>query len=177
MDSLYNANGDNEAPYINSSENETGVDRMYGYNLRNEWKPNPICQISLQVGQVFESVEKGREILSKYAIQEGFELDKSKNDAKRLTYKCKGDECSWRIHLSSLPDNVTFNTRSITRDHVNCRRVMNNNEATTKWVASVTSILIRDNPNVKAKVFQTQIKSIYGVEPSKRKIYRAKRKE
>ena len=40
MDSPYNANGDNEAPYINSSEDETGVDRMYGYNLRNEWKPD-----------------------------------------------------------------------------------------------------------------------------------------
>ena len=54
---------------------------------------------------------------------------------------------------------------------------MNNNEATTKWVASVTSILIRDNPNVKAKVLQTYIKSTHGVEPSKHKIYRAKRKE
>ncbi|KAK2637785.1 hypothetical protein Ddye_025580 [Dipteronia dyeriana] len=39
------------------------------------------------------------------------------------------------------------------------------------------AILIRDNPNVKAKVLQTQIKNTYGVEPSKRKIYRAKRKE
>ncbi|KAK3189310.1 hypothetical protein Dsin_028871 [Dipteronia sinensis] len=177
MDSPYNLNGDNEAPYINSSEDETGVDRMYGCNLRNEWKPDPNGQISLQVGQVFESVEKGREVLSKYAIQEGFELDKSKNDARRLTYKCKGDECSWRIHLSYLPDDVTFKIRSITGDHVNCRRMMNNNEATTKWVASVTSLLIRDNPNVKAKVLQTQIKSTYGVEPSKSKIYRAKRKE
>ena len=70
MDSPYNANGDNEAPYINFLEDETGVDRMYGYNLRNEWRPDPNGQISLQVGQVFESAEKGREILSKYAIQE-----------------------------------------------------------------------------------------------------------
>ncbi|KAK0606515.1 hypothetical protein LWI29_038513 [Acer saccharum] len=166
-----------DSPYINSSEDEIGVDRMYGYNLRNAWKPNPNGKISLRVGQVFESAEKGREILSKYEIQEGFELDKSKNDARRLTYKCKGDECTWRIHVSSLPDDVTFRIRSITGDHVNCRRVMNNNEATTNWVASMTSILIRDNPNVKAKVLQTYIKSTHGVEPSKHKIYRAKRKE
>ncbi|KAK2641102.1 hypothetical protein Ddye_022865, partial [Dipteronia dyeriana] len=112
--------------------NETGVDRMYDCNLRNEWKPDPSGHILLWVGQVFESVEEGREILSKYAIQEGFDLYKSKNDVRRLTYKCKGDECSWRIHVSSLPDDVTFKIRSITGDHVNCRKVMNNNEATTK---------------------------------------------
>ncbi|KAK2659778.1 hypothetical protein Ddye_006311 [Dipteronia dyeriana] len=88
-----------------------------------------------------------------------------------------GDECSWRIRVSSLPDDVTFKISSITENHVNRRRVMNNNEATAKWVASATSILIRDNPNVKVKVLQTQFKSTYGVEPSKRKIYRAKRKE
>ncbi|KAK2659685.1 hypothetical protein Ddye_006218 [Dipteronia dyeriana] len=140
-------------------------------------EPDPSVQISLRVEQVFESAEKGREILCNYAIQEGFELHKSKNDARRLTNKCKGDECSWRMHVSSLPDDVTFKIRSITEDHVNRRRVMDNNEAATKWVVSMTSLLIRDNPNVKAKVLQTQIKSAYGVEPIKCKIYRAKRKE
>ncbi|KAK1584249.1 hypothetical protein Q3G72_031229 [Acer saccharum] len=92
MDSPYNANGDNEAPYINSSEDETGVDRMYGYNLRNEWKPDPNGQISLQVGQVFESAEKGREILRRPKKSRRRKVDEGRPRKRSSTVRCTNCE-------------------------------------------------------------------------------------
>ncbi|KAL5827111.1 hypothetical protein ACOSQ4_018908 [Xanthoceras sorbifolium] len=43
---------------------------------------------------------------SNYAIQEGVNLHRVKNEKNRLTYKCKGEGCSWRIYASCMIDGL-----------------------------------------------------------------------
>ncbi|KAL5818583.1 hypothetical protein ACOSQ4_022425 [Xanthoceras sorbifolium] len=43
-----------------------------------------------------------------YAIQKGFRLKKIKNNNCRYTIICKNNACEWRLHVSCLPDSVTY---------------------------------------------------------------------
>lgn len=50
-------------------------------------------RIVLAVGQVFDSMSHFRFILYDYAVQEGIELEKMKNEKRRITMKCEFEKC------------------------------------------------------------------------------------
>lgn len=54
------------------------------------------------VGQRFNSVHEFREALRKYSVAHQFALVYKKNESERVTVKCKGEGCPWRIHASRL---------------------------------------------------------------------------
>ncbi|KAK9195608.1 hypothetical protein WN943_003732 [Citrus x changshan-huyou] len=66
-----------------SSDEENGLSQMYESIVDNELKPNLNGLVSLKVGNTFESFALLREVMVKYAIQEGFELNRIKNDGVR----------------------------------------------------------------------------------------------
>ncbi|KAH9671714.1 SWIM-type domain-containing protein [Citrus sinensis] len=76
-----------------SSDEENGLSQMYESIVDNELKPNLNGLVSLKVGNTFESFALLREVMVKYAIQEGFELNRIKNDgvrAKKIALKNLG---------------------------------------------------------------------------------------
>ncbi|KAF4370008.1 hypothetical protein F8388_015804 [Cannabis sativa] len=44
------------------------------------------------------------QVMRDYAVQEGFELQKVKQERIRVTFVCRADACPWRIHASLSPD-------------------------------------------------------------------------
>ncbi|KAK0608510.1 hypothetical protein LWI29_031788 [Acer saccharum] len=114
-----------------------------------------------------------REIFKEYAIQEGIELKRVKNDRMRQTYRCIGDGCEWRAHGSCMIDGVTFMLKTL-KDQHDCHRVYNNKEAKVKWIASKFEKLVKSNPNVDVKVIGDLLRENYKVSVDIHKHYRAK---
>ncbi|KAH9753011.1 SWIM-type domain-containing protein [Citrus sinensis] len=82
--------------------------------------------VSLKVGNTFESVALLKEVMVKYAIQEGFELNRIKNDGVRYI-KGKHD----------------------------CQIKSINKDATAPWIAKVCAGLIQTNPGVGVNVIRS----------------------
>ncbi|KAK3213032.1 hypothetical protein Dsin_017738 [Dipteronia sinensis] len=87
--------------------------------------------IQFHVGQTHDSMDKLRNTFREYAIQEGVELDRMKNQKCRLTYRCKAKGCPWRIHASCMIDKVTVMIKTY-NDQYECHRVYNNIEVKVK---------------------------------------------
>ena len=63
---------------------------------------------------VFTNVNEFREALRDFAIQEGFELVRVKNDKIRVTAHCASDGCPWRIYAAITLDEITFRIKTFT---------------------------------------------------------------
>ncbi|KAI9195465.1 hypothetical protein LWI28_015098 [Acer negundo] len=109
-----------------SSDEENGVTRMVCYCIQHEWKPNPNGSILLRKGQVFRNAKVVKDVVRQYAIQQGFQLKRVKNDLCRFICECFNDAYDWRIHVSTLTDGRTFMFRSISGGHIQCRRGKSN---------------------------------------------------
>ncbi|KAK3184973.1 hypothetical protein Dsin_032259 [Dipteronia sinensis] len=79
--------------------------------------------IGFHIGQIFNSKEHMGEIFMKYAIQEGVELKRLKNDKVRQTYMCGADGCGWRAHGSCMIDGATFMLKTLSDQH-DCHMVI-----------------------------------------------------
>ena len=102
-------------------------------------------------------------------------MNKIKNDKCRYTVSCKNKTCDWRVHVSSLPDGVTFMVRTVTGGHILCPRMTANKEANAKWVASVLQSTILADPKLTPKSLKRTLLENYSVTCSSLTIYRAKK--
>ncbi|KAK9217883.1 hypothetical protein WN943_006513 [Citrus x changshan-huyou] len=157
-----------------SSDEENCLSQMYESIVDNEWKPNLNGSVSLKVGNTFESVALLREVMVKYAIQEGFELNRIKNDGVRYTCCCVNPKCTWKLHASSMVDGITFKIRYIKGKH-DCQIKSVNKDATAPWIAKVCAGLIQTNPGVGVNVIRSELKDKHGIECDKQKLYKAKK--
>ncbi|KAI9168786.1 hypothetical protein LWI28_001938 [Acer negundo] len=139
--SLMNENGENymdhyegdgdERIVVVSSDEETALTRVATYCQNHQWAQNPNGTISFEAGQIFRFAKITREVIEKYAIQEGFTFKKTKNDRYRYIVTCNNDACDWTPHASCLTDGVTFIIRSVQGSHSMCLRLVENKEATS----------------------------------------------
>ncbi|TXG63653.1 hypothetical protein EZV62_010647 [Acer yangbiense] len=143
------------------------------YSQNHQWASYPNGTISFEDGHIIGNAKFTREVINRYAIQEGFTLKKIKNDRYMYTVTCKNDACDWRLHASCLTNKVTFMIMSVRGSHSMCPRVAENKEATSRWVASVLGNFIHSNPNGKAKLFKNELQERFAVKVDNQTIYRA----
>ncbi|KAL5826878.1 hypothetical protein ACOSQ4_018675 [Xanthoceras sorbifolium] len=141
---------------------------------------NPFNQIvggdiRFAVGQTHDSVYTLRELLRDYAIQEGVNLHRVKNEKNRLTYKCKGEGCSWRIYASCMIDGVTMKIKTYNDLH-ECHRVHKNDEAKVSLIARKFETLVKSNPEIKIGVIADLLRDKYKVNVDIGRLYKAKRR-
>ncbi|KAL5751765.1 hypothetical protein ACOSP7_021947 [Xanthoceras sorbifolium] len=84
-----------------------------------------------------------------------------KNDKQKFIATCKNDACDWRFHASCLTNGVTFVVKSIHGRHMLCRRLPENNEADSRWIATVISSKILANLDIKAKIMNNELQKKY----------------
>nr|DAD37138.1 TPA_asm: hypothetical protein HUJ06_007779 [Nelumbo nucifera] len=84
-------------------------------------------------------------------------------------------DCDWRIHASLSHDGGNFMVKTLNDTH-NCLRVTTNREATNTWLSTKVEGLVRVHPNMSSHVLKSEIKRMYGIDVSWRKIHRAKLK-
>ncbi|KAK1321079.1 hypothetical protein QJS10_CPA03g00714 [Acorus calamus] len=69
----------------------------------------------MEVGSQFPNVEEFRNSLRQHCILHEFGVKYIKNDKFKVTAKCQGVDCPWRIHASVIQDNVTFEVKTLMR--------------------------------------------------------------
>ncbi|XP_068635264.1 uncharacterized protein [Aristolochia californica] len=119
------------------------------------------------VGQEFKSVKEFRSSLGKFAIAGGFHFHFVKNDSRRVTAKCKNDNCSWRIHASRLPKTPLFKIKKYEGSHTCGGGGGGSNrhaQATKHWVADVIKEKMISSPKCTPRDIINDLQRDYGVE-------------
>ncbi|KAL0384318.1 UNVERIFIED_CONTAM: hypothetical protein Sradi_2826100 [Sesamum radiatum] len=185
-DGLMSGYSSDDAPLDAVSENESDVDEdknedddesedpMKNYLHRDmyEGAEGEDHKIHLEQGMIFENVDKFREVLRDYVVQEGFLIVRLKNERTRVTCKCAADGCSWRIHASPLSDKVTFAIKSLKAEHT-CVRVKTMKEANSSWMSKRLLQVLRENPDMKARGIRHELQK-YGIDPPYMQLYSQK---
>ncbi|GJX87482.1 transposase, MuDR, MULE transposase domain protein, partial [Tanacetum coccineum] len=87
---------------LHSSDDEH--DFKSEFEVHSDMKNSP----TMKVHQKFSDVIAFRRALNHYAIINEFEYTIEKSDLTRLTACCEDTKCEWRIHASTMDDNITF---------------------------------------------------------------------
>ncbi|KAL5742784.1 hypothetical protein ACOSP7_029516 [Xanthoceras sorbifolium] len=66
--------------------------------------------VPFRVGQLFQNLQHFRQVIQEFAVQDGFQLRRVKNERDRYTAECAYKGCGWRIHTSQ--DSDTSSRRS-----------------------------------------------------------------
>ena len=77
------------------------------FNKGVMWSRNRDGSISLAAGDIFASKQDMLQVVKDLCIQEGFHLQKIKNEKTRYTQKFAYPGCNKRIHCSVLVDRMT----------------------------------------------------------------------
>ncbi|KAL5769627.1 hypothetical protein ACOSP7_013781 [Xanthoceras sorbifolium] len=91
-------------------------------------------KIRLEVRHLFQNLHHFRQVIRDFAVQEGFQLRRIRNERDRYTAKCSYEGCSWKIHASLIDDIRTFMIKTMENQH-SCQKVHKNQEANAVWVA------------------------------------------
>ncbi|KAA8537000.1 hypothetical protein F0562_029478 [Nyssa sinensis] len=176
-DDEYSPSSDDSSTDEGKGEGEgKSTSRVFEYNLyREEYHARKGDKIVLKSGQLFENVDKFREVLRDYTIQEGCSIIRKKNEKARVTAHCVDSSCIWRIHASPLPDGVTYMIKTYTGEHT-CVRLQSNSNANSSWIAKKLGETIKTNPDIKVDAMQTYFQKTYGIQASRMQLYRAKRR-
>ncbi|KAK3198304.1 hypothetical protein Dsin_021719 [Dipteronia sinensis] len=106
----YQSNSEDE--FFSDSNDEGGDSKLVTVMKSNPFKKLVGGPIRFEVGQTHDSVYTLRELLTNYAIQEGFNFKKIKNDKNRLTWACFAENCTWRLHASIIGDETTMQVKT-----------------------------------------------------------------
>ncbi|KAL0392969.1 UNVERIFIED_CONTAM: hypothetical protein Sradi_2519700 [Sesamum radiatum] len=176
LDAVSENEGDEDEDEGEDVDEDEPEDPMKNYLYRNiyEGAEGEDQKIHLQQGMIFENVDKFREVLRDYVVQEGFVIVRLKNERTRVTCKCVADGCSWRIHASPLSDKITFAIKSLKAEHT-CVRVKTMKEANSSWMSKKLLQVLRENPDMKARGIRHELQK-YGIDPPYMQLYRAKKK-
>ena len=158
------------------SDVETPLARLSRNMKGKEFKTNEKGEVEFQIGQAFQNVDHFRKILKDYVIQEGFTLERVKNERTRVTCKCSETDCPWRIHASPMPDGVTYKVKSYNPLHTCLRNSKDNSEATSGWIAEKLERELRRNPEMSLEHMADDLRDIYHIECCNTRLYRARKK-
>ncbi|WOL17335.1 hypothetical protein Cni_G26126 [Canna indica] len=133
-------------------------------------------RVQLEKGLPFLDVNEFREALQDYTIQEGFEIQRIKNEKARVTARCAINGCTWRIHASPTSDGVTYKIKTYNPDH-NCIRTTRNYNANSTWIAKRLQSKLVADPEMSYCIMKAELQEKYSLEPANNmQLYRTRRR-
>ncbi|KAK1587758.1 hypothetical protein Q3G72_016528 [Acer saccharum] len=169
----YQSKTDDE--YYSDEGEEISDDKLARVVKSNPFKQLVGCPIRFEVGQTHDSVYTLRSLLTDFAIQEGFNLNKVKNDKNRLKWACMAKGCPWRIHASNVDDDTTMQVKTYKSEHT-CHRIYKSKEARSKWIAGKFQTLVKSNPGIQASVLSDLLRDQFNVTVDTQRLYKAKKR-
>jgi len=121
---------------------------------------------------MFVDKKQWSEVIKEYVVQEGIALRKVKNDRVRHIVVYKDDSCSWRIHVSRLPDEVTWKVKSLKGEH-HCARLQSNPTTSYSWMTQQLLTDYKVDPSIKPPRMQQILMEKYGLQAKTHTIRRA----
>ncbi|KAK4409477.1 hypothetical protein Sango_0020700 [Sesamum angolense] len=127
-------------------------------------KSTSMKNLKLVVGMKFENVAQFRVVLRDWCIRNGVDLEFLRNEAARVTAKCKS--CEWRIHASPIQGGPTFQIKTIKCEHT-CARTYDNKLANASYIAKRIENAISDHPTIPVQQLKNIILSKSNVDVSR----------
>ncbi|KAK2662250.1 hypothetical protein Ddye_000824 [Dipteronia dyeriana] len=172
FDGSSDVNGDDISEEVVREEGiENGVKQLY---MGRAFRLSDDGRIRLEVGQLFRNLKHFRDVILDYSIQEGFKLNKIKNERNRIISSCDTKGCQWRVHGSPTYDRTTYMLKTLINEH-NCLAVSKNKDVTSAWIGKKFETLIKENPQMNIEVLSSIVLRSCGVNVPKYTLYRAKR--
>ncbi|KAL2244088.1 UNVERIFIED_CONTAM: hypothetical protein Sindi_0526800 [Sesamum indicum] len=170
--------GENE--WASDDGNEDDLVSLEGSD-DNENEKHPVFKesdsmknVNLVVGMKFQNAAQFRVALRDWCIRNGVDIEFLKNEAARVTAKCKVEGCEWRIHASPIQGGPTFQIKTMKDKHT-CARTYENRLANASYLAKRIENAIRDNPTIPIQQLKNRIRSKCNVDVSRFKVMRAKK--
>ncbi|KAG8368751.1 hypothetical protein BUALT_Bualt15G0078500 [Buddleja alternifolia] len=154
----------------NENEDRGEQRRRHAYFREGDWN---MKGKTLLKGMKFQNFKVYREALRDYCVRMGVDLHFIRNEASRITARCKQSSCRWRIHTSPVQGSSVFQIKSIHSMHT-CSKTFDNSLAKTKYIAKRLEKIIRDYPFVRTEHVKNNASRRIGLEVSAQKIARAK---
>ncbi|KAG8363744.1 hypothetical protein BUALT_Bualt19G0054100 [Buddleja alternifolia] len=154
----------------NENEDRGEQRRRHAYFREGDWN---MKGKTLLKGMKFQNFKVYREALRDYCVRMGVDIHFIRNEASRITARCKQSSCRWRIHASPVQGSSVFQIKSIHNMHT-CSKTFDNSLAKTKYIAKRLEKIIRDYPFVSTEQLKNNVSRRIGLEVSAQKIARAK---
>ncbi|KAI9191886.1 hypothetical protein LWI28_015058 [Acer negundo] len=77
------------------------------------FRPNVVGRVNLVFRQLFHNMHHFRQVIRDFAIQEGFQLRRNKNERDKYIVESEYKRCRWRIHASPVDDRTTFMIKTL----------------------------------------------------------------
>ncbi|KAL0404805.1 UNVERIFIED_CONTAM: hypothetical protein Sradi_2121300, partial [Sesamum radiatum] len=164
-----------EHEWASEAENEDDLVSLEG-SEGSDTEKHPVYKesasmknLNLVVGMKFENAAQFRVVLRDWCIRNGIDLEFLRNEAKRVTAKCKVQGCEWRIHASPIQGGPTFQIKTIKGEHT-CARTYVNRLANASYIAKRIENAIRDHPTIPVQQLKNRILSKCNVDVSRFKL-------
>ena len=115
------------------------------------------------VGVTFEDRDTFMRAIRQYAILNEVEIVARYNEAKRYRGYCKAKKCKWRIHVSQLQDERTWQIKKMPNKHY-CKstsKVEDNCMANQFWVRDRVIQWLRQDPTIGASALKNKLEEKY----------------
>ncbi|XP_059284352.1 uncharacterized protein LOC132037764 [Lycium ferocissimum] len=123
---------------------------------------DPDCEkVIWQVGEVFQNVKDFIEALTNYALKKGVQLDKKKNDTRRVRVKCK-ESCPWMIYASKEGRSTNFIVKTY-NPRYKCHRTNINFLCNSKFLSKHYNERITSQPTIKVWEIQDLVRHDFSI--------------
>ncbi|MQL93095.1 hypothetical protein Taro_025737 [Colocasia esculenta] len=145
------------------------VDIMYDIHKEHATNPIIIMRVENNESTIMDPAEKDYRYahteLTNYAVHRGFDWFYIKNDQSRVTARCKGQGCPWRVHASMLGDGLDFAIKTMNNVHTcGCDLKSQHHPRTSKkWIAELVKKKMAHTPQYRPCDMVKDIASDYGV--------------
>ncbi|CAA0806599.1 Unknown protein, partial [Striga hermonthica] len=133
-----------------------------------------LLTFQFQLGMRFETIGQCRKAVQNYAIYNGCNISFVRSSSCQIEARCEVG-CPWRLYASLIKGEGSVAVKTFVSSH-SCHRDLNTKQATDSWVAGEYLPMIRKKPKMKIFDLEDSISEKYGVQPSRKKLYKAKTK-
>jgi hypothetical protein len=88
---------------------------------------------------------------------------------------CRDAKCKYRVYARKMPDEESFQVRSVQSKHI-CGRKYQNTIVNSTWIAHKLIDKFRVQPNMPLDVIQNEVNDKWHVDVSPSMMYRARRR-
>ncbi|XP_052621668.1 uncharacterized protein LOC111893335 [Lactuca sativa] len=139
----------------------------------------PWNQMKPLLGMRFSNPDELKNMLSNYAVANGYDLWFEKNDSQRLLVKCckenKSPNCPFRLWASWMSKERTFQIKSLVSEH-NCSRVFKFGSIVTyKWLGKQFMSEIIEKPKMSVRKMKAKVSTTFNINVSEGQCRNAKK--
>nr|KAJ0209809.1 hypothetical protein LSAT_V11C400172910 [Lactuca sativa] len=154
----------------NGREVEVNIQSHSIFNELSHWrKQKPI------VGMRFKGPGQVKSMLCKYVVANGYQLCFEKNDRKRLLVRCSNGACTFRLCVSRMSDEESFQIKSLKVDHNCARNFKFGSLVTYAWIGSHYTKEIVQSQKISVKKLRVKVMAKFGIQVSMGQCRRAKK--